>query len=744
MTLAVALSTTTAASERSLETDDPDEASGAIDELLLRANTFFLTSNWWSTTAVPPQAVAGQIISFGKQINDHDLDYLSSREVDMGRHWQVAFLAFLVGLLCFRVSAQVSVTPKMAPTPPGNFVVVNNGAGTHYDPHVSGDLVVYSNIANGQYTIHYFNLASNVDSTVPNDGTTMDFLSDVSGSSIVFTRLDGTHSAIFQFDTSSAGSAPVEIAAQPLSERQAAQIGGPTIAWQDFGYYGDGSADVVVYDAPSQNLTRVTNDDVLNQTPAISPDGTVIAWSKCQSFRACDIWSAAGGGTAWSVQQLTNGNAGGGLCSHPDSDGQLTAYSCNRSSIDSIYWQPTAGGTEQVLNISGSSITPSISGGVIAFAYEAQGATNHQILLYNVASGLLYNLTADLAARGLYNNNADAQLNDLSVTPDGRVRVAWQELQAAVYAYSFTLPRAYVANDLSSSVSVIDLSTNKVTATIPVGNGPFNVAIPTLGSNAYVTNQGSGTVSVIDMGTNRVVGSPIPVGSNPTGIATAPVPSQYAYIANRGSNNVTVINISTNAVVGSPIAVGSRPQALAVTPNGTQVYVANSGGTTISVISTASNTVIGAITVPPAPTGVAFHGTHAYVSSLSGYVTVIDTKTQAVVGSPIPIGSGAFALAVAPSGQVYVVNPYARNIVVIDTTSNTVSGPPILDGHAPAGVAFTPDGSYAYITNVDNASVSVVATATRTVVGPAIPVGSAPIGVAIGPLTRPIFFVLPL
>ncbi|MFD4620355.1 YncE family protein, partial [Streptomyces sp. NPDC058475] len=57
---------------------------------------------------------------------------------------------------------------------------------------------------------------------------------------------------------------------------------------------------------------------------------------------------------------------------------------------------------------------------------------------------------------------------------------------------------AYVTNDSSGTVSVIDTATNTVTATIPVGTAPQGVALTPDGTRVYVTNSGSDTVSVID------------------------------------------------------------------------------------------------------------------------------------------------------------------------------------------------------------------------------------------------------
>ena len=69
-------------------------------------------------------------------------------------------------------------------------------------------------------------------------------------------------------------------------------------------------------------------------------------------------------------------------------------------------------------------------------------------------------------------------------------------------------------NQGSNTVSVINATSNKVVATIPVGVHP--VALTTDDTDQmYVTNQGSNTVSVINATSNKVVAT-IPVGVHPS------------------------------------------------------------------------------------------------------------------------------------------------------------------------------------------------------------------------------------
>jgi len=120
---------------------------------------------------------------------------------------------------------------------------------------------------------------------------------------------------------------------------------------------------------------------------------------------------------------------------------------------------------------------------------------------------------------------------------------------------------AYITNQRSGTVSVIDTATDAVSATIPVGLTPDGVAVSPGGSKVYVTNASSNTVSVIDAATNTVSAT-IPVGVTPIGVAITP-DGRKAYVANVSSSTVSVIDTATNTVI-TKIAVGSQPIAFGV------------------------------------------------------------------------------------------------------------------------------------------------------------------------------------
>jgi YVTN family beta-propeller protein len=116
-----------------------------------------------------------------------------------------------------------------------------------------------------------------------------------------------------------------------------------------------------------------------------------------------------------------------------------------------------------------------------------------------------------------------------------------------------TVHRAYIANEVSNTVSVIDTTTNSVVGTpIPVGNLPIGVGVDSTVHRAYVANSSSNTVSVIDTTTN-FVSAPIPVGTTPNGVGVDPTVHR-AYVAN---NNLTVITRRPTPSWVNPFPAGS-------------------------------------------------------------------------------------------------------------------------------------------------------------------------------------------
>ena len=89
----------------------------------------------------------------------------------------------------------------------------------------------------------------------------------------------------------------------------------------------------------------------------------------------------------------------------------------------------------------------------------------------------------------------------------------------------------WVANGGDGTISRIDPATNRVAATIGVGEGPSGVAIATDGKSVWVSNELSGTLTKVDTATNDPVDK-VTVGDKPQGVALS---ADTAYVASQGS-----------------------------------------------------------------------------------------------------------------------------------------------------------------------------------------------------------------
>jgi YVTN family beta-propeller protein len=298
--------------------------------------------------------------------------------------------------------------------------------------------------------------------------------------------------------------------------------------------------------------------------------------------------------------------------------------------------------------------------------------------------------------------------------------------------------RVFVANSASSSVSVINPDTNAVVHTIGVDTDPKHVAVNPAGTRAYVTNEFSNSVSVLD-----VTVSPPAVLTTITGVTGAHAvgvspDNAIVYVTqNRLSGGMVRINASTNQVV-SAHGVGSVPRGLVVSPDGSRVYITNENSGTISVFNTSTLAPPTTITGLFQPVGLAItpDGSRLYVAAFGGDSVQVVSTSSGTVTNTIPLGTNTrpFDVAINPAGTLaYAANSGGVNgtVSVIQTSDDTVLTN-ILVGTTLFGVAFTSNGERAYVTINNSGSGNTVAAinvASSTVIGGPITVGNSPWGV---------------
>ena len=161
---------------------------------------------------------------------------------------------------------------------------------------------------------------------------------------------------------------------------------------------------------------------------------------------------------------------------------------------------------------------------------------------------------------------------------------------------------------------------------------------------------------------------------------------------------VSEIDLTNNFIVCS-IAVGNNPSHMAVTPDSSLLLVENDGPGTgdpsVWVISLADPTVITKLPLsslfPPAPAVTAITGNIAATFDGTNLFAYVVAYPNPLPATPAPV-LGRITLGAFSGGSIILSSPPTLTSI----GSVTVNGATPLNGDV--GVAFTPDGSLAYIT----------------------------------------------
>jgi len=89
---------------------------------------------------------------------------------------------------------------------------------------------------------------------------------------------------------------------------------------------------------------------------------------------------------------------------------------------------------------------------------------------------------------------------------------------AALQRHDTSVGYLFVTNEGSNDLTILDMSQKKVLKTIHAGSMPGGIATTSDGRYAFVANY-SGTVSKIDLSIDRIVAS-VESGSGPTGLTS--------------------------------------------------------------------------------------------------------------------------------------------------------------------------------------------------------------------------------
>jgi DNA-binding beta-propeller fold protein YncE len=143
--------------------------------------------------------------------------------------------------------------------------------------------------------------------------------------------------------------------------------------------------------------------------------------------------------------------------------------------------------------------------------------------------------------------------------------------------------RAVTANTTANSVSLIDLTSDRVLQEAPAGRKPFAVTMTRDNRRVAVTNFLSDSITIMEIVRDSLKPiRTIPVGNQPRGIALS-ADDRTAYVALSGEDSVAAVDIQQMRVLRR-VPVDREPWHIGLSPNGRYLVVGNAVGRTVSVL----------------------------------------------------------------------------------------------------------------------------------------------------------------
>lgn len=250
-------------------------------------------------------------------------------------------------------------------------------------------------------------------------------------------------------------------------------------------------------------------------------------------------------------------------------------------------------------------------------------------------------------------------------------------LTAILPAASLCADTLIVANKAEATVSLVDTGTGKVAATLPVGQGPHEVAVSPSGKLALIANYGNrekegSSLTLIDVPGAKVVKT-IDLGEyrRPHGIVW--IDERRVLVTAEVNQALLEVDIQSGQVAGAAKTGQQASHMVALAPGASRAFVANLA---------------------------------------SGSVTAIDLKDRKKLAD-IPTGQGAEGIAVTPDGkQVWVSNRAVDSVSVIDAATLQVLAT-LPSAAFPIRTEVTPDGKHVLVSNARSGDLSVFSVADR-------------------------------
>jgi YVTN family beta-propeller protein len=344
---------------------------------------------------------------------------------------------------------------------------------------------------------------------------------------------------------------------------------------------------------------------------------------------------------------------------------------------------------------------------VRAVLVDAQGQqVPNAPITYSIASGNAASISSDGVVNGIKAGPSDVRASTGSLNASATVEVFGHpegqligSTPLGARPFGVAVSRTglvYVTQLDAATVTRLDTTSLAAGGAIAVGDVPTGVTFSPRGDVAYVTNQWSQSVGVIDVAGSRQQ-SAITLPADPFVPFVSPDGAKLFITSN--TNSVFVASTTTRAIT-DVVQLTQAPNGFALHPDQKRIYVSASFGGTVHEIDLASNAILRTFTPGGTPQGlvVSKDGNELLVANEAGWIDVYSLSSGLSVAK-VTLAGGGFGTALSPDEQhLYVSLPNAGKVQVVNIPSRKIIHT-IDVGGRPRRIAFTRHGGVAVIPN---------------------------------------------
>jgi DNA-binding beta-propeller fold protein YncE len=292
---------------------------------------------------------------------------------------------------------------------------------------------------------------------------------------------------------------------------------------------------------------------------------------------------------------------------------------------------------------------------------------------------------------------------------------------------------AFTGNQNDNTISVIDTLRMTLLQPISLPYPPDKIAVSPDKAYTFVLHPNDNAVTMVSNDTLSVITVFSIDKANDIGFSPS---SQTVYILSGELGTITVVDIETQTISNLISLTGSGFSSIAIDPNGQFAYIINALAWSILIVDLDLEEIV---VVQPSSSDYPYlieidpSGSYAYVFGEvpkgGSMIKIFDLSSFTFINTTLVSNHLNSFLTFSPTQPIAILGAQnSDEINIIDTIQHKEIGSFSINN--PGSAAFTPDGDFIYISQLEQNTVTVLSAIDFTLIA-VIPVGTAPISIAI-------------